>query len=205
MSFRPFAKFKRPVAGATTSKSTASSTWKRWSPLRGRARLLNSDRDSRAWFSLHMRPARTRTTCVLKKILLGRRRRGVRSAQRVSTKRQFALNRCGQGRRYNAELPPADFIYVDGPSSRATEGAKGPCCDVLALWDRRVRPKTIVVDGRFPTIESMLKADAAAEYDFSPETHYRMVTAPSAAFGSYRRHSVFRLKIDLRTATGRVA
>ena len=101
-----------------------------------------------------------------------------------------------QGNRaYDVEpTTEADFVYVDGPSSKQTPGFKGVCLDMIRLWDQGARPRAIVIDGRFPTVDQMRAHPAAASYDVLPETHYLMVADPRSASGPYRRHTVFLRK-----------
>jgi hypothetical protein len=93
----------------------------------------------------------------------------------------------------------ADFVYVDGPPCVLPSGRKVPNDDVTRLFDAGGRPRTIVVDGRFETVERIRNHPAAREYDFRPSYEYGIYKRMWDATLRGREHSVFSHKSDVRS------
>lgn len=93
------------------------------------------------------------------------------------------------GVRYVADIPEdADFIFVDGP----TKAGHVPTMNVPLLLRSGLRPRTVVVDGRHPTIDAILQE--AAPYDLAPDFHYAFVKERWRDLLPIRHESVFTLK-----------
>lgn len=93
-----------------------------------------------------------------------------------------------EGVRYAAEIPAdADFIFVDGP----TRAGHIPTMNV-PLWLRKgARPRTIVIDGRHPTIDAVLKE--AGNYSLAPDFHYAFENDRWSGLLPIRHETVFTL------------
>lgn len=66
----------------------------------------------------------------------------------------------------------ADFVYIDGPPCRLEDGSKVPNDDIIRLLESGARPATIVVDGRWETVDLIRRHPAGREYKCAPEYAY---------------------------------
>lgn len=86
----------------------------------------------------------------------------------------------------------ADFVYIDGPPCRLDDGSKVPNDDIIRLFESGARPATIVVDGRWETVDLIRAHPAGREYKCEPEHAYshRRGLWRDALTG--REHTLFR-------------
>lgn len=84
----------------------------------------------------------------------------------------------------------ADFIYVDGPPCPIIDGIKKPNDDVVRLFERGGRPRCIVVDGRFDTVDLIRAHPAAADYSFEASYVYALRRNLWGEALRFREHSI---------------
>lgn len=66
-----------------------------------------------------------------------------------------------------------DLVYVDGPSVKRVERVKLPNQDILRMLKAGIRPRVIMIDGRYATTDAIRSSDFGEEYDFQPCAAYR--------------------------------
>lgn len=87
-----------------------------------------------------------------------------------------------------------DFVYVDGPPCVLESGRKVANDDVIRLFEAGGRPRTIVVDGRFETVDLILQHPVGQTYDFHASHEYGIHKGLWRDTLRGREHSVFRLR-----------
>jgi hypothetical protein len=86
----------------------------------------------------------------------------------------------------------SDFIYVDGPPCKLDSGKKVPNDDVVRLFEAGGRPGTIVVDGRFETVDLIRQHPVGSTYEFQPSSDYCVHNAQWMRAIRGGEHTVFR-------------
>ena len=87
-----------------------------------------------------------------------------------------------------------DFVYVDGPPCVLESGRKVANDDVIRLFEAGGRPRTIVVDGRFETVDLILQHPVGQTYDFRASHEYGIHKGLWRDTLRGREHSVFQLR-----------
>lgn len=90
----------------------------------------------------------------------------------------------------------ADLVYVDGPPCVLESGRKVPNDDVIRLFDAGGRPRTIVVDGRFETVDMIRNHPVGRTYGFWPSHEYGIHKGLWRATFRGGEHSVFRRAVE---------
>jgi hypothetical protein len=91
-----------------------------------------------------------------------------------------------------------DFVYVDGPPCVLESGRKVPNDDVIRLFDAGGRPRTIVVDGRIETVETIRRHPVGQDYEFQASHDYGIHNGHLLDTLRGREHSVFRRRSENR-------
>lgn len=88
-----------------------------------------------------------------------------------------------------------EFVYVDGPPCVLRSGRKVPNDDIVRLLDAGGRPRTIVVDGRFETVDLIRRHPLGETYFLLPSFDYGIHKKLWRATLRGGEHSVFSRRV----------
>jgi hypothetical protein len=100
----------------------------------------------------------------------------------------------GQATGFVEPIPPqSDFVYIDGPPCRLEDGRKVPNDDIVRLFDIGARPRTIVVDGRWETVDLIRSHPIGRQYHCEPQYAYSHRRGLWREAMKGREHTLFTL------------
>ncbi len=92
-----------------------------------------------------------------------------------------------------------DLVYVDGPYAQLLPGEENlivrdphgilPNFDVELMWENKIYPNVIVVDGRRTTVRRLIQNNPGGQYQVFLRSNYILRARPN--FSPFRYHSVF--------------
>lgn len=101
----------------------------------------------------------------------------------------------GQATGFVEPIPAeADFVYIDGPPCRLDDGRKVPNDDIIRLFDTGARPKVIVLDGRWETVDLIKSHPVSKHYRCFLDYGYCYTRGMWTGTLTGREHTLFLLR-----------